>query len=86
MSGPILQNQFEHPTMLQNHDTGDWNTTIGRRNLVTGTERILAALCSNSEVCDISTLDDREQITELTQGAVRIAVSMYAELEKALNK
>ena len=83
MSGqPHIKDQFEYPTLRQNHKTGKWETVIGRRNLHTAAERLMAGLLANSEVMWIDDAGQTPDMDKLVKIAVKGAIKLLNEVEK----
>ena len=78
MSKIPLREQFAYPTLREDHDTGKWDTAIGRRNKLVTTEAILAGLCANPALFDEDgciSLDDMVTI------ALNLTELMYDGIE-----
>ena len=79
---PHIKDQFEYPTLRQNHDSGKWETVIGRRNLHTASERLMAGLLANSEVMWIDDIGQTPDMEKLAKIAVKAAMNLLEEVEK----
>ena len=81
MSKPHIKDQFQFPTVIQDHKSSTWETVIGRRNLLTTSEHVMAGLCANPNVMKLDG-DCWPRTDILAKYAVEIAMDLLEEVKR----